>query len=341
MNKAPILVLGAGAYGTALAIAIAKTGTPTYLWSHNSVKAFQMAMGRQNADRLPGINFPECLHIISSLEDAIKRSRDIIIAVPSSAFRELLNRMKPAITKSHRIIWATKGFDTESGKLLSDVVSEIISPDIKKAVLAGPAFAVDVANDKLTSMVLASEDKEFALEIKQRLFNSHKLRIYISDDIIGVQLGGAAKNVIAIAAGACDALNLGANARSTLVVRGLYQIIRLGLHLGANPQTFIGMSGIGDLMLTCMDNNSRNLRFGRAIAQGISVEQARLDIGSSVQGINNAKEIYLLSKQHGSRMLLTEAVYKVLYEQVPIKEAVRVLIETEVEDEEIPPFIKN
>lgn len=343
INKAPISILGAGAYGTALAIAIARTGTPTYLWGHNPVKAFQMAMGRQNSDRLPGIEFPESMHIISTLEDALTRSKDIIIAVPSHAFREVLEKIKPFTTKAHRIIWATKGFDTVSGKMLSDVVSEVISPETIKGVISGPTFAREMANNMLTAMVLASNNKEFALEIQQRLYGSEKLRIYISDDMIGVQLGGAMKNVIAVAVGICEGINFGANARSALVVRGLSEMIRLGIHLGANPQTFMGMSGVGDLLLTCTDNSSRNLRFGRAVGQGTSVEQALVDIASAVQGFHNAKEVYELAKREGIKLLIIESVYKILYERKPAKQTVIEALNMTIEKEEssTPPHFLN
>lgn len=310
----PIAVLGAGSYGTALAIALSRNGFPTFLWGHNPSKMAKLAADRQNQEFLPEIAFPESLCIEADLKQLLNRTRDLLIVVPSHVFPDVLNQIKPHLNEQHRIMWATKGLERDTGRLLQTVVSDILGNNHPQAVISGPTFAKELALGMPTAIALASNDLEFAQQMQQRIHCSKSFRVYINNDMVGVQLGGAIKNVIAIGAGIADGMGFGANARTALITRGLAEISRLGESLGANPMTFMGMSGLGDLVLTCTDNQSRNRRFGLALGQGKSAEQAMAEIGQVVEGFYNTKEAYLLAQQQGVEMPIVEQIYQMLFE---------------------------
>lgn len=310
---APVSILGAGSYGTALAIALARNGHHTYLWGHNPSKMAEMAQLRMNQDFLPDIPFPDSLQITADLEESLAKSRDLLLVVPSHVFAEVLARIQPLLRAEHRIIWATKGLERDTGRLLQDVAWQILGENYPLAVLSGPTFAKELALGMPTAITLSSTDLEFADQMQQRIHCSKSFRVYLNDDMVGVQLGGAIKNVIAIGAGISDGIGFGANARTALITRGLAEITRLGVSLGANPKTFMGMAGLGDLVLTCTDNQSRNRRFGLMLGQGKSAQEAMTEIGQVVEGFYNTKEAYLLAQRQGIEMPIVEQIYQMLF----------------------------
>ena len=312
-SQTPITVLGAGSYGTALAITFSRNGSPTYLWGHNPAHIAQMQTERQNYRFLPDVIFPEELHLESNLAQAMEYSQDILIVVPSHAFGEILIKIKPHLKAHHRLIWATKGLERNTGRLLQTVVEEQLGTQYPLAVLSGPTFAKELAQGLPTAITLASNNEQFAQEFQSRIHGSKLFRVYINSDMIGVQLGGAIKNVIAIGAGISDGMGFGANARTALITRGIAEISRLGTSLGANPNTFMGMSGLGDLVLTCTDNQSRNRRFGLMLGKGLDAQMAMENIGQVVEGFYNTKEAYLLAQRQGVEMPITEQIYQMLF----------------------------
>ncbi|EGV06025.1 glycerol-3-phosphate dehydrogenase [NAD(P)+] [Haemophilus pittmaniae HK 85] len=329
----PISILGSGSYGTALAISFSRNGSPVHLWSHNAAHIEQMQQERQNRRFLAGIDFPEKLHLESDLAKTIQASQDILIVVPSHAFNETLLAIKPYLQPHHRLVWATKGLERNSGRLLQNVVEEILGTTYPLAVLSGPTFAKELAQGLPTAITLASADQQFAQQLQQRIHCSKNFRVYLNHDMVGVQLGGAIKNVIAIGAGISDGMGFGANARTALITRGIAEISRLGVVMGANPTTFMGMSGLGDLVLTCTDNQSRNRRFGLMLGQGVSAQAAMDEIGQIVEGFYNTKEAYLLAQRQGVEMPISEQIYQMLFCGKSAQEVVLTLLGREQKGE--------
>ncbi len=330
--KPRISVLGAGSWGTALAILAARNGCQTILWGHDSRHIQALHTENQNYRYLPGISFPSNLQVTNSLEQAVLFSSLILISVPSRAFRETLLKIKPYLGNSTQIAWATKGFNPEDGALLNQVVAEILSPNLPMAVLSGPSFAMEVASNLPTAITIASNQNELAEYLAGLLHNS-RFRAYTNNDIIGVQVGGAVKNVLAIAAGIADGLGFGANTRAALITRGLTEIMRLGLKLGGRQETFMGLAGLGDLILTCTDNQSRNRRYGLALGQGQDSAEAIKIIGQEVEGILAARETHVLAQKHQIDMPITEQTFKVLYENLPPLTAVQNLLKRDMKSE--------
>ncbi|MEY8200355.1 MAG: NAD(P)H-dependent glycerol-3-phosphate dehydrogenase [Colwellia sp.] len=311
--SAKITVLGAGSYGTALAICLARNGHKTLLWGRDANHVVAMEQDRENNKYLADCPFPENLALEADLTKAVQASDNLLVVVPSHAFADMLKQIKPMLTGNTKIAWATKGLDPQTGDLLQTVAIKILGNSVSLAVLSGPTFAKEMASGLPTAISLSSEDDEFVAELSDLLHCEKRFRVYSNKDFIGVQLGGAVKNVIAIAAGIADGIGFGANARTALITRGLAEMTRLGLALNAEPATFMGMAGLGDLVLTCTDNQSRNRRFGLALGQGNEVEQAITDIGQVVEGYRNTKEVYMLAQRHGVEMPIVEQVYQVLY----------------------------
>ncbi|OIN04766.1 NAD(P)H-dependent glycerol-3-phosphate dehydrogenase [Oceanisphaera psychrotolerans] len=327
MNKdAAISVLGAGSYGTALAIAISRNGHPTLLWSHRPEQVATLAAERCNKVFLPDAAFPDSLSPRASLQQVVQASRDLLIVVPSHVFADVLKQIKPFLRTDSRIAWATKGLDPATGSLLQDVAREILGPEIPLAALSGPTFAKELAMGLPTAISLASTDSDFARDLADLVHCDRSFRVYLNDDMVGLQLGGAVKNVIAIGAGLADGLGFGANARTALITRGLVELQRLGVALGARQETFMGMAGLGDLVLTCTDNQSRNRRFGLALGRGQDVQAAMTEIGQVVEGYRNAAEVHQLAARHGVEMPICEQVYQVLYQGKNAKEAAMALL---------------
>ncbi len=323
--QSSISVLGAGSWGTALAVQAARNGCPTLLWGHNAIHTAALSTDKENKHYLPGLQLPESLTITNSLEEAAHFSPVILISVPSHAFRDTLINLKPFINEKTSIAWATKGFNPDEGLLLSQIVEQTLSKTTHTAVLSGPTFAREVASGLPTAITIASANPNFSEHLANILHN-HCFRTYTSKDIIGVQVGGAVKNVLAIAAGIADGLGFGANTRAALITRGLQEIIRLGTKLGGQTDTFMGLAGLGDLILTCTDDQSRNRRFGLALGQGKNREETIKEIGQEIEGVSAARETYLLSVKHNIDMPITEQTYKVLYENIDPLNAVQNLL---------------
>lgn len=329
-----ISVFGAGSWGTALAIQAARNGNQTLLWGHNPEHIASLKQDRQNKRYLAGLSFPEALQLTDNIKEAAQFSDVVLISVPSHAFKETLLKVKPFVSENIKIAWATKGFNSESGELLNQTVAQVFSPETPAAVLSGPSFAKEVAADLPTAVTIAATQPAFSDELAE-LMHSPRFRIYTTDDIISVQVGGAVKNVLAIAAGIADGIGFGANTRAALVTRGIAEIIRLNCELGGKQETLMGLSGLGDLILTCTDNQSRNRRFGLALGQGKDREQAVHEIGQEVEGISAARETFRLAQEHGIEMPITEQIYRVLYDGLAPLSAVQNLLQRDQRSETV------
>lgn len=310
---AQISVIGAGSYGTALATCFARNNHKTILWGRDKNHVADMKTSRANEKYLPGSIFPPKIIVSDDLKESVSSSDFILLVVPSHAFGEMLKQIKPFLRKNAKVAWATKGLDPESGDLLQNVARDILGDTISLAVLSGPTFAKEMVAGLPTAISLSSTDDKFVTDLSNLLHCEKTFRVYPNNDFIGVQLGGAIKNVVAIGAGMADGIGFGANARAALITRGLVEMTRLGEALNAQPSTFMGMAGLGDLVLTCTDNQSRNRRFGLALGNGVTVEQAMKDIGQVVEGYRNTKEVYMLAQRMKVEMPIVEQVYQVLY----------------------------
>ncbi|BEM11489.1 TPA: NAD(P)H-dependent glycerol-3-phosphate dehydrogenase [Serratia marcescens] len=331
--NASMTVIGAGSYGTALAITLARNGHSVVLWGHNPAQIQTLQRDRCNQAFLPDVPFPDTLLLEADLARALAASRDVLVVVPSHVFGDVLRQLKPHLRPDARIVWATKGLEAETGRLLQDVAREALGETIPLAVLSGPTFAKELAAGLPTAIALAATDAQFADDLQQLLHCGKSFRVYSNPDFIGVQLGGAVKNVIAIGAGMSDGIGFGANARTALITRGLAEMSRLGSALGADPSTFMGMAGLGDLVLTCTDNQSRNRRFGIMLGQGKGVQEAQDSIGQVVEGYRNTKEVLALAQRHGVEMPITEQIYQVLYCHKDAREAALSLLGRARKDE--------
>ena len=292
-----------------------------------------LASERENARYLPGARFPDALQVEADLDTAVAASRDILIVVPSHAFKGLLETLKPLLQPEHRLIWATKGLEPGSGRLLRDVALDVLGDNYPLAVLSGPTFAKEMAAGLPTAISLSSTNETLVDDFAKKLHCSRSFRVYKNPDFIGVQLGGAVKNVIAIGAGLADGLGFGANARTALITRGLAELTRLGVKVGAQPETFMGMAGLGDLVLTCTDNQSRNRRFGLALGQGKDVDTAMKDIGQVVEGYRNTEGVHALAKKYDVEMPICEQIYYVLYHGKSPKDAALALLARDLKSE--------
>jgi glycerol-3-phosphate dehydrogenase (NAD(P)+) len=321
----PIAVLGAGSWGTALAIHLADSGHDVLLWGNEEDHMRLLSEQRCNQQFLPDVSFPERLQTTHDLEHALTSPAWVLIAIPSHAYRSFLKKNASLFKTDVGIAWASKGLENGSGKLIHQVVAEELPQCKKTAVMSGPTFAGEVARNLPTSITVASESEEFSRQVSDDL-HSGRFRVYLSDDLIGVELGGSMKNVLAIAAGAADGLGFGANTRAALITRGLAEMMRLGEAMGGKRETFMGLAGVGDLILTCTDNQSRNRRTGLLLAQGKTLDQVHQEIGQAIEGIKTAKEIVELARQHDVEVPISEQVYRVLYENCPINEAVHTLL---------------
>jgi glycerol-3-phosphate dehydrogenase (NAD(P)+) len=321
----PVAILGAGSWGTALAIQFARAGHPTRLWTRSGSDAASMRAQRCNQRYLPDGQFPDAIEIHEDLAAALKDVVAIIIAVPSHALRALLTQLKPLLARDARLAWATKGFELDTGKLPHQVAYEVLGDQYPVAVLSGPTFAREVGMGLPTAMTIASPDAEFANQLATSL-HAPNFRAYTSTDIVGVEVGGAVKNVLAVGAGLCDGLGFGANTRIALITRGLSEIVRLGVALGAQPGTFMGLAGLGDLVLTSTDNQSRNRRFGLALAAGKSVQQALAEIGQVVEGYLAARAVHAVAEREQVDMPIVHGIYRILYQDEPARDVVRELM---------------
>ncbi|MGB5131643.1 MAG: NAD(P)H-dependent glycerol-3-phosphate dehydrogenase, partial [Steroidobacteraceae bacterium] len=292
----------------------------------------ELARARRNERYLPGAEFPSSLAIEPDIAKAIASGDDLLLAVPSSALRIVLQQIKPLLGPQARVAWASKGFELSTGKLPHQVAQEVLGLKIPLAVLSGPTFAREVGEGLPTAIAVASPDSAFALGLAKSL-SADNFRAYTQTDIVGVEIGGAVKNVIAIATGGSDGMGYGSNSRVFLITRGLAEMVRLGVALGAKQETLMGLAGLGDLVLTCTDDQSRNRRFGRALASGKPIDQAIAEIGQVVEGYHAAKAVHMVAKKLGVDMPICEHVYQVLYEGMAIPEVVESMLRREVSAE--------
>lgn len=291
-----------------------------------------MVEDRENKRYLPDVPFPPNLKAFPDLEACLEGARDILIVVPSHGLRDTLTRIKPLLGPDSRVCWATKGFELSTGKLPHQVAAEVLGPDLPVAVLSGPTFAKEVGAGLPTAMTIASNDADFARTLAVTI-SSDNFRAYTSDDIVGVEVGAAVKNALAIGAGMSDGLGFGANTRIALINRGLVELMRLGVALGAKKETFMGLAGMGDLVLTCTDDLSRNRRMGLALAAGKTVEEAQEEIQQVVEGVKAAKAVHEVAEQLGIEMPIVNQVYRILYEGASPRQAVEALMSRQLKPE--------
>ncbi len=327
----PMTVVGAGSWGSALAIQLARTGHPVRLYGRDAAQVASMRREGRNGRYLPEAAFPESLEVTGSLAEALAAARDVLIVVPSHAFRATLTELAPRLEAHTRIAWATKGFELETGLLPHQIVASLFE-DKPGAVLSGPTFAAEVGSNLPTAMTVASSDPEYAKEWALRL-SGPNFRAYTQTDIMGVEVGGAVKNVIAIGSGIADGVGFGANTRVALITRGLAEMMRLGVKLGGARETFMGLAALGDLVLTCTDNQSRNRRFGMALGRGESAASAQGAIHQVVEGVGAARAVQAVAHTHGVDMPICREVYDIIYRGKPVRDAVQALMGREVRSE--------
>ena len=320
-----IAVLGAGSWGTALAIQCARAGNAVRLWGRGAALRAAMAQARVNQRYLPNAEFPDNVLVAPDLSAAMTGADDVLLAVPSHAFRELLGAIRQQLAAGQRLCWATKGFEISTGRLPDEVAREVLGTGRLTAVLSGPTFAREVGAGLPTAMTIASRDADYAAQLAHD-FSTANFRAYTSTDIVGVEVGGAVKNVLAIGAGLSDGLGFGANSRIALITRGLVEMTRLGVALGARRETFMGLAGLGDLVLTCTDDQSRNRRFGLLLAKGLSSDAALREIGQVVEGYPAARALQQVAERERVMMPICAGIYGVLYARLPADEVVRGLM---------------
>ena len=315
-----ICVLGAGSWGSALALSLAKKGYSITMWTLNQEQADKINTTKENINYLPGVLFPNNITLTTNIEEAVVDSKLIVLAVPSQAIRSVCKQIKPFVSKEQVLVDVAKGLEKGTGLRLSEVCKDEL-PENPYVALSGPSHAEEVAKDIPTTLVVASENLEIAQEV-QDIFMSPKLRVYTNPDVVGVELGGALKNIIAFGAGICDGLGYGDNTKAALMTRGIREIARLGIALGADKSTFSGLSGIGDLIVTCTSMHSRNRRAGILIGQGKSLEETLEEVKMVVEGITATEVAHEVAKKMNIDMPITNAIYSVLYENKNANEVV-------------------
>jgi len=326
-EKKPILVLGAGSWGTALALVLVKNGYPVLLWDAYRDHLQALINDGRNTRYLPDYPFPPLLRPSADLEGALHQVEDIIVAVPCDGIRAVIQLAVEHSAKKFNLCIASKGLDPETHNLNHELVGQYL-PDAQIAVISGPSFAGEVAAGLPTAVTIAAQKVSTANHFLER-FHNERFRIYTNEDIVGVQIGGAVKNVMAIAAGIADGLGFGANTRAALITRGLAEITRLGTALGGRPETFMGLAGLGDLVLTCTDDQSRNRRLGLSLAGGKDLKASREEIGQAIEGARTALAVHQLALDHGIEMPISEQIYLVLRGEQTPREAVQTLLARE------------
>jgi glycerol-3-phosphate dehydrogenase (NAD(P)+) len=324
-SKTPVAVIGAGSWGTALAMHIASADRTVYLWGHDRAEMMALAADRSNEHYLPGLKFPDTLQVLTELSELPDNCLEYLIVVPSHAFRVVLQTLTKQRPAPELIAWGTKGLEKNSALLMSQVAEQELAEGVNTAVISGPSFAGEVARGLPTAVTVAAADMKIAARVVSWLHH-HQFRAYTQEDITGVQVGGALKNVMAIAAGISDGLGFGANARAALITRGLAEISRLGEKLGGRAETFMGLAGLGDLVLTCTDNQSRNRRVGLGLGEGKNLEQIMKEIGQEAEGVQTSAAAWELSRKHEVAMPISEQVYNVIYRDLPALQAVKNLL---------------
>ncbi|RJQ76903.1 MAG: NAD(P)-dependent glycerol-3-phosphate dehydrogenase [Desulfobacteraceae bacterium] len=327
-------VVGGGSWGTALANLLALKGYPVQWWIYESDLVRHIREKRENSVFLPGVQLPDVLHPSDDLSAVVHQKDLVVIVVPSHVMRSVTGEMADHLKMDAIVVSASKGIENDTLLTMSGVIRETIGhigPD-RFAALSGPSFAVEVARGVPTVVTVASEDLDCAQKV-QHIFATPSFRVYTNDDIIGVELGGAVKNVIAIAAGMVDGLGLGLNTRAALITRGLVEITRLGKAMGANPHTLVGSAGLGDLVLTCTGDLSRNHTVGKKIGQGTKLKDVLSDMRMVAEGVKTARSVYSLSLRMNVEMPISQAVYRILYEDLAPREAVHLLMTRDLKNE--------
>ncbi|HEX7043130.1 MAG TPA: NAD(P)H-dependent glycerol-3-phosphate dehydrogenase [Burkholderiales bacterium] len=321
-EEAPIAVLGAGAWGTALSVLLARNGRRVWLWGKDSAAVARLAQTRTHP-ALPDVVLPSAIELRADLQELVPEAAGFLVAVPSHGFRATVHALRGR-GAGVAVAWATKGLEPGSGRRLGEVAEELLGT-AGLAVVSGPTFAIEIARGLPAALTVASREPAVC-ECVAGWLRGERVRVYTSDDIVGVQLGGAIKNVIAIAAGISDGLGFGANARAALITRGLAELTRLGVALGGRRDTFMGLTGVGDLVLTCTDNASRNRRVGLGLGRGRKLQEVLAEVGQEAEGVATARELYRLAQRAGVEMPITEQVYRVLYEGTLPQAAVEALL---------------
>lgn len=319
-----VAVIGSGGWGTALAVMLKKNGNDVTLWSFEDKEYERLSNDRENRAFLPGVLFPEGL--VCTKDISVAKDADIVVmAVPSFAVRETAKKLSAYISENQIVVNVAKGIEKGTSKRLSEIIEEEIASKCDVVVLSGPSHAEEVGRGVPTAIIATSRSQK-AAETVQNVFMNDSFRVYITDDVIGVELGAALKNVMALAAGICDGLGLGDNSKAALMTRGLAETVRLGKALGGKEETFAGLAGLGDLIVTCMSMHSRNRRAGILIGQGVPTEKALEQIGSVVEGYYATQSAMQLAKQVGIEMPITEQVWKMLFEGADPKNALYALM---------------
>jgi glycerol-3-phosphate dehydrogenase (NAD(P)+) len=329
-----IAVIGAGSWGTALAIQLARSGHQSLLWGRNAAAIAQMQQQSGNPRFLPGITFPAGMEVSGDLPAVMQQADEVLLAVPSHAFAELLEQIRPDLRPGQGIAWACKGLQPGTGRLLHQAARDIVGARRPLAVVTGPSFAIEVARGLPTAVTVAGTDQDYCRTIAQALHGG-SFRAYTSDDIVGAELGGAVKNVLAVATGIADGMGLGNNARAALVTRGMAEMMRLGRALKANQQTLIGLAGLGDLVLTCTGDLSRNRRLGLDLGAGKSLAESVQGIGQVVEGVSTSEEIWRMATRHGVDMPISEQVYGIIHQSWSPAKCLRDLLAREQKPEYI------
>lgn len=327
-----IAVLGAGSWGTALAMQLARTGHRVRLWSRDAARAAEMAESRRNRKYLPDFELAPEIEPTADLDGALAASQRVLVVTPSHGFDVILARIADRLTPESGLAWATKGFEPGTGRLLHETARERLDGHIPLAVVTGPSFAGEVAAGLPTAVTVGASTPEFGRHWAGLLHGS-SFRAYYTADLVGVQLGGAVKNVLAVACGMADGLGLGSNTRAALITRGLVEMMRLGQAMGADPRTLMGLAGMGDLVLTCTGDASRNRRLGLALGRGQDVETAVAEIGQVVEGIRTSEEVMRAAERHGVEMPIAEQVHGILFKGWNARKGVQVLMEREQKPE--------
>ena len=320
-----LAVLGAGSWGTALAALIARHGHPTVLWGRDAAVIEAIDGRHQNPRYLPGIALPESLQATTDLDAALAGIDWVLVVVPSHAFTETLRGIASRLRGAKGVAWATKGFEPGSGRFLHEVAQDILGPDMPLAVVTGPSFAKEVALGLPTAVTVHGDDAAFTKAVADVL-HGPTFRAYTGNDMVGAELGGAMKNVLAVATGVADGMGLGLNARAGLITRGLNEMLRLNIGIGGRPETLMGLAGLGDLVLTCTGDLSRNRRLGLALGRGQSIDDAVREIGQVVESIQTADEVMRQAERHDIELPISRAVQQVLHGELTPVEGLQQLL---------------
>jgi glycerol-3-phosphate dehydrogenase (NAD(P)+) len=328
----PITVLGAGSWGTALAALIARHGHPVVLWGRDAAQVAAIDATHENTRYLPGVALPDTLRATTDLAAAVASADLLLVVTPSHAFHETLRALAPHRRPGAGVAWATKGFEPGSGRFLHEVAAGLLGPDVPLAVVTGPSFAREVAQGLPTALTVHSDDEAFAQSVAEAL-HGPAFRAYTGNDMLGAELGGAMKNVLAVATGIADGMNLGLNARAGLITRGLNEMLRLNQALGGRAETLMGLAGLGDLVLTSTGDLSRNRRLGLALGRGQTIADAVKEIGQVVESVDTVDEVMRLANRHGIELPISELVQRVLHQEITPAEGLKIILSREQKPE--------